>query len=132
MYDIIGDVHGYASLLKKLLTELGYKKTVSGYSHPDRKAIFAGDFINRGPEIRKTINIVRSMVENGNAYAILGNHEVNAIMYYLKFKKKDLQVKVQKKYFMTLSKTIDEFTPYTDELVSHLKWLRSLPLFLEI
>jgi hypothetical protein len=27
MYDIIGDVHGYAQLLKNLLLELGYKKT---------------------------------------------------------------------------------------------------------
>jgi hypothetical protein len=132
MYDIIGDVHGYASLLKKLLTELGYSKTESGYFHPERKAIFTGDFINRGPEIRKTINIIRSMVENGNAYAILGNHEVNAIIYYLKFKKINSQSKVQKKYCMTLLKTIDEFTLDSDELISHLKWLRSLPLFFEM
>jgi hypothetical protein len=27
MYDIIGDVHGHAQLLKKLLLELGYEKT---------------------------------------------------------------------------------------------------------
>ena len=78
MYDIIGDVHGYASVLKKLLLEMGYIKTESGYSHPTRKAIFVGDFINRGPEIRKTIRIVRKMEENGNALVILGNHKINA------------------------------------------------------
>ena len=71
MYDIIGDVHGYASILKKLLLQLGYKKTESGYSHPSRKAIFVGDFVNRGPEIRKTVRIIRKMVENGNAHAII-------------------------------------------------------------
>ena len=31
MYDIIGDVHGYAPLLKKTLIELGYQKTKTGY-----------------------------------------------------------------------------------------------------
>jgi len=110
MYDIIGDIHGYAPLLKKLLTELGYKKTESGYSHPERKAIFVGDFINRGPEIQKTIRLVRSMVENGSAYAILGNHEINAIICYLKFKSENKQAK----------------TPRND-----LKWLCSLPVFIE-
>ena len=82
MYDIIGDVHGYASVLKKLLLQIGYIKTENGYSHSSRKAIFVGDFVNRGPEIRKTIRIVRKMVENGNALAIIGNHEINAITYY--------------------------------------------------
>jgi len=132
MYDIIGDVHGYAPLLKKLLTELGYQKTKSGYSHPERKAIFVGDFISRGPEIRKTIRIVRSMVENGNAYAILGNHEINAIIYYLKFKNKGMQAKTPNKYFPALFKTIEEFPRNSEELTGHLNWLCSLPLFLEI
>ena len=70
MYDIIGDVHGYAHLLRKMLLELGYRKTLSGYSHPERKAVFVGDFINRGPSIRKTLRTIRTMVENGNAHAI--------------------------------------------------------------
>ena len=131
MYDIIGDVHGYAPLLKKLLIELGYKKTESGYYHPERKVIYVGDFINRGPEIRKTIRIVRSMVENGNAYAILGNHEINAIIYYLNFKK-EMQTKALGKYFMSLYKTMEDFTRYSYELIDHLKWLCSLPLFIEM
>lgn len=132
MYDIIGDVHGCAPLLKKLLKELGYTKTESGYFHTERKAVFVGDFINRGPEIRKTIRIIRSMVENGSAYAILGNHEINAIIYYLKLKKGYSQVIAPKKYFVSLYKTINEFVNCPDELISHLKWLCSLPVFLEI
>ncbi len=84
MYDIIGDVHGQAALLKKLLLKLGYEKGEKGYFHPNRKAVFVGDFINRGSEIRKTIRIIRTMVENGNAFAVLGNHEINAILFHLK------------------------------------------------
>src|SRR5690606_7699492 len=86
MYDIIGDVHGHAMLLKEMLLKLGYTKTASGYAHPDRKAVYVGDFINRGPHIRKTIKIIRTMVENNNAYAILGNHEINSIISHIKNK----------------------------------------------
>ena len=132
MYDIIGDVHGHATLLKKLLSYLGYTKTSGGYSHPDRKAVFVGDFINRGAEIRKTIRIVRTMVENNNAYAVLGNHEINAIIYHLKLKKGDPLIKTPRKNFMALFKTINEFTYRPEEWVNHLKWFRTLPLFLEL
>jgi len=132
MYDIIGDVHGHAPLLKKLLLQLGYQKTEAGYKHPERKAIFVGDFINRGPEIRKTVRIVRTMVENQNAMAILGNHEINAIIYHLKFKKDDLLVKAPQKFFMSLFKTINEFSGHADEWADHLKWFRTLPLYINL
>ncbi|MDD4225287.1 MAG: metallophosphoesterase [Mariniphaga sp.] len=132
MYDIIGDVHGHAQLLKKLLQELGYAKTPTGYANPDRKAIFVGDFLNRGPQIRKTIRMIRTMVENGNAYAILGNHEINTIIAHLTDKKNKPLVKPPLKNFIPVLKTINEFVNYPDEWAGHLKWLRSLPLFLEL
>ena len=62
-YDIIGDVHGHALLLKKLLKTMGYTKVGGIWQHPERRAIFIGDFINRGPEIRETIELVRQMTE---------------------------------------------------------------------
>lgn len=132
MYDIIGDVHGYAKLLKKLLTKLGYKKMDNGgYSHSERRAIFVGDFINRGPEIRKTLKIIRTMVEDGNAYAILGNHELNAIIYHIKDSNGNLLVKSPGNYFISLFKTINAFSNNLEEWVSHLQWMRTLPLFFE-
>lgn len=132
MYDIIGDVHGYASLLKKLLLQMGYKKAENGYAHPERKAIFVGDFVNRGPQIRKTIRMVRKMVENGNALAILGNHEINTIIYYLKDKNGLPLIKTPQKNFLSLYKTINQFSGKTEEWKSHRKWMRELPLFLEM
>jgi hypothetical protein len=132
MYDIIGDVHGYASILKKLLLQLGYKKTESGYSHPTRKAIFVGDFVNRGPEIRKTVRIIRKMVENGNAHAIIGNHEIYAIIYYLKEKDGTPLIKSPGKNFLSLYKTINQFSAYSEEWKSHRKWMINLPLFLDL
>lgn len=127
MYDIIGDVHGHAQLLKKMLLELGYTKTSSGYAHPERKAIFVGDFINRGPNIRKAIRTIRTMVENGNAFAILGNHEINILISHIK-SKKDL---FQQNDISEL-KTVNEFRNYPEEWNDHVKWLRTLPFFLEL
>jgi hypothetical protein len=132
MYDIIGDVHGHAQLLKKLLEELGYTKTENGYSHPNRKAVFVGDFINRGPQIKKTIRIIRKMVENGNALAVLGNHEINIIIAYLKDKKGNPLVKPPLKSFVSGLKTFNEFSNTPEEWQDHLRWLRTLPLFLEL
>ena len=132
MYDIIGDVHGHAELLKKLLLKLGYEKKAGCFAHPERKAIFVGDFINRGPQIRKTIGIIRRMVENEKALAILGNHEINAIIAHLKDKKGNPLVKPPLKNFIAVLKTINEFVKYSEEWQSHLKWLRTLPLFLEL
>lgn len=127
MYDIIGDVHGHAQLLKLMLLELGYKKTLSGYSHPERKAVFVGDFINRGPDIRKVIRTIRTMVENGNALAILGNHEINIIISHIRNKSN-----IFNRNDISELKTVEEFRNYPDEWKDHVKWLRSLPLFLEI
>jgi hypothetical protein len=131
MYDIIGDVHGHADELKSLLKNMGYKLKDDCYYHPNRKAVFVGDFINRGPKIRETIILIRKMVEKGTAYAILGNHEMYAVLYYLR----DIEGKYYKKripkYQLQINQTLEEFVAYKEEFKSHLKWLRTLPMFLD-
>lgn len=72
MYDIIGDIHGYAALLKRMLEKLGYKKTGGSWHQPGRKMIFVGDYIDRGPEIRETLQIIKGMVDNNNAHCSNG------------------------------------------------------------
>lgn len=81
-FDIIGDIHGHCSELLLLLEAMGYQHSKNGYRHPDRRAIFVGDYIDRGTQQLKTLEIVRQMVENNNAYAILGNHEFNALGWF--------------------------------------------------
>lgn len=132
MYDIVGDIHGHAELLKKMLTGWGYIKSPGGYYHPERKVVFTGDFINRGPEIRKTVKLIRNMVENGNALAIAGNHEINAIQHSLKAKIGDKKLTdLVRRNDMAHFKTLDEFSKFPDEWKSHLKWMRTLPFFIE-
>ncbi|MEO7490067.1 MAG: metallophosphoesterase [Ferruginibacter sp.] len=74
MIDLIGDIHGHATKLKELLQKLGYTKQQNGYKHPGRKVLFVGDFIDRGPEIRETLGIVKQMVDNDNAIALIDHN----------------------------------------------------------
>jgi hypothetical protein len=81
MFDIIGDVHGHAIHLESLLKKLGYQMVNGAYAHAERKALFVGDLIDRGPNQVDVYRIVRAMVEAGNGLVILGNHEFNAIAW---------------------------------------------------
>ena len=77
-YDIIGDIHGHAALLEKLLGRLGYEKRHGVWKHRTRQALFLGDLIDRGDESVRTVQIVRAMTDGGSARCIMGNHEFNA------------------------------------------------------
>lgn len=67
MYDLIGDIHGHADALQQLLKKLGYYRQKGVYRHPDRQAIFLGDFIDRGPRIREMLEIVRPNGRDSNS-----------------------------------------------------------------
>ena len=71
-YDIIGDIHGCAHTLVRLLDQMGYRKVNGVYEHPRRQAIFIGDIIDRGPRIREALHLVRDMVEHGSARIVMG------------------------------------------------------------
>ena len=81
-YDIIGDIHGQAEKLHGLLRTLGYREAGGAWRHPSRKAIFVGDYIDRGPRQLDSVMTVRRMVDAGSALAIMGNHEFNAIAWH--------------------------------------------------
>jgi hypothetical protein len=81
MYDLIGDIHGYATELKALLAKMDYEEIDGVWQHPERKVIFLGDFVDRGPEQVETVEMAKNMVESGNALAVMGNHEFNAVAW---------------------------------------------------
>ena len=128
--DIIGDIHGDASALIRLLGLLGYEKASGdAYRHPQgRTAIFVGDFIDRGSEIVQTLRIVRSMVEAGSGVALMGNHEYNLLcLHHLV---DGTPLKPEDKYGEH-TETIHQFSAAGEDLYYWLDWFRSLPLFLE-
>lgn len=133
MYDLIGDIHGHADELVELLEDkLGYRKSHGVYVHPARKVIFLGDFIDRGPQIREVLEIVRPMIEEGRALAVMGNHELNALAYHTEDPDSPgeyLRPHIKKNVHQHL-KTVAQLNP--DELSSSLDWFRSLPLWLDL
>ncbi len=76
--DIVGDVHGEIDALKLLLQHLGYD--LSG-RHPDnRRLVFLGDLVDRGPDSAAVVEMVMHLVKRGYAQCILGNHELNIML----------------------------------------------------
>jgi hypothetical protein len=127
MYDIIGDIHGHADELVELLHRLGYRESGQVFRHPERQVIFCGDFIDRGPQIRDTLAIARSMCEAGAAQAVMGNHELNALAFHTPqplLPGEHLRPHSEKnirQHRATLNQLDDE------DLANALAWFRTLP-----
>jgi hypothetical protein len=83
-FDVIGDIHGQADALHRLLRWMGYSQQSGTWKHPERTAVFVGDYIDAGPQQLAAVTTVRRMVDAGAAYALLGNHEFNAICWFIK------------------------------------------------
>ncbi len=131
MYDIIGDIHGYAKTLEHLLRKMGYVKIKGIYRHPERKAVFLGDFVDRGPDVRKVVKIVRRMCRAGYAYAVMGNHEFNYISYNTFDKNGEPLREHSEKNIKHSAETELSYKNHPETKKKHLKWFQNLPLFIE-
>lgn len=76
--DIVGDVHGESDALAALLQHLGYRE--NGIHPAGRHLVFVGDLCDRGPDSPAVVRWVRDVVQQGKAWAILGNHELNLLI----------------------------------------------------
>lgn len=132
MIDFIGDIHGHADKLEELLLKLGYKKSGETYSHTNRKVLFVGDYIDRGPQIRETLFIVKSMVEGGNAIALMGNHEYNALCFHFQETEGGHLRKHLIKNIIQHYETLKQFQNRQKEYEEYLDWFKTLPLYYEI
>ena len=131
MIDFIGDIHGHADKLEALLQKLGYTKTNGAYGHPHRKVIFIGDYIDRGPKIRETLQIVKAMVDNQNAIALMGNHEYNALCFHFKKHKGGHLREHLIKNIIQHFDTLKQFQNRQEEYEQYLEWFKTLPLYYE-
>ena len=84
-FDIIGDIHGCFDELVELFKALGYTistqpdgNTVVEPSH-GRKAVFVGDFVDRGPKVAEVLRLVMQMQKAGAAICVPGNHDVKLV-----------------------------------------------------
>jgi hypothetical protein len=131
MTDLIGDIHGHADKLEELLLKLGYARKNDAYSHPERKVLFVGDYIDRGPKIRETLQIVKAMVDCGNAIALMGNHEYNALCFHFKATGGDHLRKHSIKNIIQHYETLKQFQNRQTEYENYLEWFKTLPLYHE-
>jgi len=130
-YDIIGDVHGEARKLERLLEDMDYVRQDGTWSHPDRMAVFVGDYVDRGPDQVGVYRIVRKMVEAGAAHAIMGNHELNAIAYATRDENGDWcrkHTKDNEHSHAEFLEQVGEGSALHQEIIA---WLLTLPLWLE-
>ncbi len=131
MIDFIGDIHGHADKLEALLLKLGYTKSNGVYAHPKRKVLFVGDYIDRGPKIRETLEIIKAMVESENAIALMGNHEYNALCFHFQETEGGHLRKHEIKNIIQHYETLKQFQNRQEEYEMYLEWFKTLPLYYE-
>ncbi len=103
------------------------------YTHPERKALFIGDYINRGPANFEVVDIVRKMVEADKAYALMGNHEYNAVAYHKRHPETGEPLRPHNKKNIDRHKTfLDEMERGPQKAHDALNWFMTLPMALKI
>jgi hypothetical protein len=131
-YDLVGDIHGHADALHRLLGRLDYIETNGVFRHRERKMIFVGDFIDRGPEQLEVLRIGCSMCEAGAAAAVMGNHEFNAIGWATKRKDGSFLRNHSKKNANQHAEFLGQIGEDSADHSDALRWFRNLPLWLDL
>ncbi len=123
--DVVGDVHGEIEALLALMKNMGYDE--NGFHPENRKIVFVGDLCDRGPDSPAVIKLVKKLIDNGNAQAIIGNHEINL----LQLKPKDGSGWYFKERFDSdkAYKPFQEVSPQDSQLIYD--FLANLPVALE-
>ena len=128
-YDLIGDIHGHADKLEALLVKMGYCASGPGYKAPfGHQAVFVGDLIDRGPKQLRVLEIARAMIDSGDALAVMGNHEFNAIAFVTEdgnggfLRKHNANKREQHEAFLA---AVGEGSPLHMEWV---EWFKTLPI----
>jgi hypothetical protein len=132
-YDIIGDIHGHSQSLQALLEKLGYQKEVEVYRHPSRKAIFLGDFVDRGDFQREVLHLVRPMIDSGAALSVMGNHEFNAIAFFTHDSNTGGYLRPHsEKNIQQHQAFLDAYKDSPVEYQHTINWFKTLPLWLDL
>lgn len=125
-WDIIPDIHADITRLETTLKGLG----------GEARLAFLGDFIDAGnnhaeADDEAVLKRVRDLVENEEAIAVMGNHELNAILYHtLGMDGAPLRDRSEKNTVQHRS-FIERFGVSTPPAQDWVDWFRTLPLWEE-
>lgn len=142
-YDIIGDVHGRFDKLSALMGRLSYVRAGERFvPPPNHRTIFVGDLIDPKPGhpmpggTRATLRAVKAMTDHGDAFCVMGNHELNAVFYHTRGPDgKWLRTRGSKNRAMhkgTLEDFPDHEDPAGEWLGVWLPWMKRLPFHLDL
>jgi serine/threonine protein phosphatase 1 len=114
----VGDIHGHYSGLMKLLEKVS--------PEPDDQVYFVGDLIDRGPQSSKVVDFVRQH----NYHCVLGNHEQ---LLLESFSETRLSGQTLHAWLYSGGQaTLASYNSDPEQLMEHIKWFRSLPLYLDL
>lgn len=123
---VIGDIHGCNRKLQQLLAQIALDPAAD-------MIVFVGDYIDRGPDIRGTVETILALKETcPNVVCLRGNHEDMFVNYFLEGRDEEL-------FFAndgatTLSSyglTVADARAGRGFPEDHLHFLASLPLYYE-
>jgi len=125
-HTVIPDIHA----------DLGRLETSLESISTEGKILFLGDFIDAGkdttnPEDLNVLLKVKSLIEDNKAFGIMGNHELNAILFHRHSNFGPLRAHSEKNTKQHKS-FIDQFGIRTEQAIEWTNWfLSALPLWLE-
>jgi protein phosphatase len=128
-FDIIGDVHGCARELDKLLEKLGYHLTSKGpagkrttrVTHPEgRKIILVGDLVDRGPHSMDVLRFAMQAERDAMALCVIGNHDDKFLRWL-----QGRDVRVNKGLQTTIDETGNETPKFLEDARHYLEHLPS-------
>lgn len=127
-YSIIPDIHADPIRLKNSLNAIG----------DNAQFAFLGDFIDAGKQTktandRAVLRMVKPMIDGGDAVGVMGNHELNAILYHrMDATGRPLRAHSEKNLKQHRS-FVEQFGVGTNEAMEWTDWfLHALPLWRDL
>lgn len=136
-YYFIGDLHGQFDKLTQLLEYLDFDPE-DGYSAAScGQLVFLGDLIDNQPTLGvcqlATLRLIRSLCEQGLAHCLLGNHEFNAIGWWMRHPQTAMPLRQhtddnRRQHQLFLAEVREDSAVHAEWVA----WFMSRPLFVEL
>jgi len=121
---VMGDVHGQYEKMVRVLKLCGYRPGTD-------QLVLIGDYVDRGPDSRRVVSEVRSLVKNG-AIALYGNHEDLMCRGLKKRNSGKIDSADLEQWFANGGEeTLKSYRAYSSELNDHLEFFSQLPRWAE-
>ena len=133
-YFVFGDIHGHLDPLLRLLKQID----VDPQNVPDNvHLVFVGDLIDRGPQSREVVTLVKELVESGKASCVMANHEFNFVNFNTRTSPTSDQYR-RPRNDKNLTEIAETWASYRIDgrfqkslIKEHVDWFKSLPIALE-